>query len=325
MLVGIHENQSYEDSLDTYPLMRIVREFVGGEGPTDLAAKVSALTFPAFAAGLVPCVSFKPPIAVSSGGYDSELSRLRTYLETVSNPVWLAIYHEPEDNMSGAAYRDMFQYVRGFLQSRPNVTYVYSANSFTWRPGDTRTADPTPWGQVAADVFAVDAYSGRSWPLDSTMWEQSWWDRWFAMVNGRPWAVTERGWYSPDQDPARVASIRREAEGLANREVPYLPIGYVYWNTPGAEQDPGLLMPEATAAIQEGMELLAPTAPTPPTPAGHVVIDYGQPRRIVVDGVEFPWLTTGPVTVDVTPSGTPTVTITMPVTGVEIRNAPPVP
>jgi hypothetical protein len=298
-----------------------VRDFINGIAPTGLADKVAGLAKEPLSHGLVPCISFKPPVNTPSGSYNAELTKLRDYLKTVAQPLWLALFHEPEDNMSGTEYRDMFKYVRSFLQCGPNVVFVYAANAYAWRPKSSSTADPTPWGQVNADVFAIDIYSGRSWPLATTMWELPCWDRWFGMVNGRKWAVTERGWYSLTPNPDRVKTIYREVEELlAGVPVKRLPEAYIYWNTEGTEKDPALLMPEATQAINDCMAQLAPAQIVPPEDTGRVVVRYGNPHQLLIDGVEFPWKLTGDISVGLAPAGTPTVTLTLPATDVEIED-----
>lgn len=248
MKVGVHDWRSYDESMRVFPGMTQVREFVPGvrkPETTDLSQKIMRLAQPALDKGLTPWVSFKlDPTDVHQGRWDVQLSDVAS---EVPESVFLIPWHEPENDMSASEFTGMFDTVASRLKEYGGQQpVVYSAMAYQFRPGSASTNIAPDWFPETADIYAVDVYSGGTWPVDYILPEHPGFKRWNEkrlLVEerdgiSRPWAVTERGFITSDNHGARADTIRFEAAWIQDSDCS----AYIYWNTQGTEGNPDILL-----------------------------------------------------------------------------------
>lgn len=279
MLFGVHEGLTPAQTKERFPRVKLgPRLFAGAPMvPRDLVTKLVNQCGPTWDAGLIALWSFKPDInSVLSGAWDARLRELAQFIK--DNPdkkVWVIIWHEPENDMSASTYVRLFNRCHDVLKSvHPQLITVHSALTYRYREGG-EILDPSDW-LTKADVLAADVYSGRSFPLSATLPEHSGFKRWLAgLVGTRSYALTERGFIADDAHSAeRVDTMRREAHWLTNSVDGQRCIAYELWNTPGAENDPLIVLD--TAGEAAGVELMNAVTgfvpePTEPEPETHTV------------------------------------------------------
>lgn len=132
------------------------------------------------AAGRLPWISFKPPGCsgtgcsaweeVASGEHDAKLDALLLHLESLSEPVWLTMHHEPEGGDGGEPYPDdpggpvwhveMNRHVRQRMEALgvDNVALGLIVMGWTFDP----RAIPDPdvwWAGDVYDFLGVDTYA----------------------------------------------------------------------------------------------------------------------------------------------------------------------
>jgi hypothetical protein len=249
---------------------------------------------------MIPFISFKPRAGdVHAGLWTKHLRELAGFLAEIGHPTVPIVYHEPENDMAGETFAAMFNRCREELKSvYADLPICYSALAYRWRPStssNTGTTDPLPWTRVKADVYGVDVYSGETWPTDAILPEHPGFVRWYeTMIKpypGRKFTLTERGFQGDDS--VRAAAIAREAAWLVGRTDCE---GYIYWNTPGTENDDNwLLDPDGEAAVRYLIESTSPSIPpVPPQP---------EPPREYINLINYPGLSmhqpTGVVVADV--------------------------
>lgn len=82
-------------------------------------------------------LSVKPPsndiAGVAAGKYDAPIAALAATIPVGS---YFTMYHEPEDNMTGAQFTAMFkQSYKAAKGANPKITIGYVAMAYQWRPG----------------------------------------------------------------------------------------------------------------------------------------------------------------------------------------------
>lgn len=220
----------------------------------DLVKKMINACSATWAAGQTAVWSFKPdPNSVRSGAWRAPVQAVAAYLRDHPELATVVIpWHEPENDFATPEqYVSLFEAVAGWMRETwPAV--VLAQASLAYRYGNIKggisDADAPRW-RTSADIVCIDIYSGRTNPLATILPELASFQRWFTHVaeNGRRrWGVTERGWTITGNNgaAARAATIAREAAWLASLDTP--PEIYLVWNTPGAEDDKGLVL-DATA------------------------------------------------------------------------------
>jgi hypothetical protein len=285
---GIRDGRTPAVVTQRFPGVQVGREFVAGEiGAQDVRPKVDVLAAPWLAIGGQVYVSFKPRASdVSSGAWTPWLTKLGVWL--ADHPgVKVIIWHEPEDDMSGAVFASMFNRCRTDIKAGwQGATVAYSAMAYHWRKGGRAATSPTGWQQVVADEYLVDVYSGVSFPETAILPEHPGFLGWFDVMvkpkldRGEPvaWGMSERGFQAKDPN-VRAATIRREADWLATLSsgapTTQPPMLYLAWNTGGTENDADWIL-DATG--EEAMRYLISRmltmqdAPAPP-PADPTVPD----------------------------------------------------
>jgi hypothetical protein len=272
MRVGVHENYQGPDkttlaeTLSRFPQIDITREFEANPLPAqDLVHRITMRCAPIWIAGKSCAWSFKPLPAdvaehVKAAGLESK---------TV-----IVIWHEPENDVpkwfdSATDFVRYFNTVDRWLKSvDPSIVTSHAALGYRYaRMTDTQARE---W-VTHATVQSIDLYSGRSFPLAMTLGTSAGFARWKASrPAGSRWGVSERGWIAtPALSAERAASIRAEADWLAQLAPEDRPDYYIVWNTPGVERDPTIVLDEAgRMAVNAMFARLVPVASTLPSDAG---------------------------------------------------------
>ncbi len=169
-------------------------------------------------AGVLPFVSCKVPgswARVVQRPGRAWLDRLLDLLDAAGAPVWLAVHHEPENDVSARHqpedWRAMQRHVIARARRRaPSVTVVPVLMQWTFSPASGRR--PEDWLIPEADVLGVDVYN--QWRPDGRApWEE------FAALVGRvrtlvpdlPLVAPEIGCRADPADPLRAGNWIRTA------------------------------------------------------------------------------------------------------------------
>lgn len=263
---GVHDVRRPAELVAAFPGVRLTREFVPNvlSTPGSLIPRVRALLQPSWDAGLVPVWSLKlDPAQVMSGAWHSWVRELAEWLD-VHPANELVIWHEPENDPvhGGGAFVPYFNRIAALIRERTTrVPLIYASMAYQWLPGQRpgssvkgRTDNPAWWTGCAADLLCTDVYSGGSVPLGTTLAEHPGITRWLAGVVGpeADWGVTERGFLAPAgitmttaMAVTRADAIRREAAWLTGTAPGRRVRRYVYWNTPGTEGNPNIVLDKA--------------------------------------------------------------------------------
>jgi hypothetical protein len=233
-------------TLVRFPLARITREFEAGIlQPGDLIDRFEHRCRAVLDAGMDVVWSFKPDRrAVLTGQWRPFVEALARHLSTagLTARVVVAIWHEPENDMSAAAFVALFNQVHDWLTAvNPAIVTCHSALGYQYR--NMTMAQARAW-VTRAGVHAIDLYSGRSFPLATTLQTSAPFVIWAASrPAGARWGVSERGWIADAEHwPERVLAIDHEAEYLRTLTPAEQPDFYVVWNTVGVENDPKIVL-----------------------------------------------------------------------------------
>ncbi len=250
---GVPDDRSQEQVKAAFPGTVYTREFIPGvlSGPKSLVPAAERICRPSWNAGLTPMFSFKLNLSETAGGkWDGPLIELAQWLATQPDAKVIP-WHEPEDDMTGREFAVWFNRVAGKMRgANSRLKMVYAAMAYQWAMKSNgtssiggRTDTPGDWRAVEADVFAVDAYSGRSFQLTSILPQHPGFLRWMnQIVDGREYMVTERVFETATVHQERAYQIRREADWLLTHPVGPRCRAWLYWNTAGTEESASLLL-----------------------------------------------------------------------------------
>lgn len=248
VLPGICDWRTPEASLAKFPKLRLFRVFVPNVLPVGdyLVSKVGVACDLAWEAGMTPVVSFKlAPADVAAGKWDTKLTNLGKWLSQKPE-AWVVPWHEPENDLTAVEFVSMYNRIYSKIKSvNPSVKIGYVAMAYAWRSGDSRTANPAAWKPAKSDFFACDVYSGNSFPLTKILPEHPGFTRWRENIVGSgTYLIAERGFFAStsNQKIERALQIKREADWLISSELGKKCLAYMYWNTPGQENNQALVL-----------------------------------------------------------------------------------
>lgn len=258
MLAGIHTSTAVTARRGGLGRGNVGRDFTHNPiRATDLVRKMTAACAATWAAGKTAIWSFKPhPADVASGAFRPHVQALAAHLrDNPDKPTIVVIWHEPENDIPQwfAAPEDfvrLFNTVHDWLKAvHPGLLTMHCALGYRYADRIDITDAVAPRWRTRADINAIDAYQGRTFPLGQILPEHTGYRRWrkYVAADG-PLAVGERGFSAPPERYAeRVATMARELIWLLDQDV----AAYVIWDSEGNEQDPGLILDPSALAVGE--------------------------------------------------------------------------
>jgi hypothetical protein len=275
-LLGVHQKK---------PPPETAREFAGARGtrifvanvvkPMDLVKKLKIQCKDTWDAGQVAVWSFKPnPADVKSGAWRKPVEDLARYIKAhPEQKTAVIIWHEPENDMpkwfrTPEDFVKLFNTVAGWMTAvHKDIWTCHAALGYKYgvpvKNGGFDDKMAKRW-RTKARINTIDAYSGRTWPVDQILPEHPGYVRWRKCVAPTgDWGVTERGWTAKRKDfPLRSRTMDREFAWLKKLPEPARPVVYLVWATEGAENDPGLLLEEkGRASVKRGFKDVARKTP----------------------------------------------------------------
>jgi hypothetical protein len=258
--VGVHEQYqgatatTFARTASRFPRAEVTREFESGVlEPQDLIRRIEARCRPVWAAGKTAVWSFKPdPAAVDSGRWRPYIEALAQHIKDqgLQAQTVIVIWHEPENDVPkffnrAADFVRLFNTVHDWLKAiDPTILTSHAALAYAYR---NWTIGQAKGWVTKCDIHSVDIYSGRSFPLSTTIGNSKAFRTWKA---SRPanaaWGISERGWIATDaRSEERVASINAESDYLASLAPADRPDFFIVWNTEGTENDPTIILDDA--------------------------------------------------------------------------------
>src|SRR5690606_5316024 len=131
----------------------------------------------------------------AAGLHDAEIDYILRELDSVGSPVWLTIWHEPENDLAPgqtpATHVGMNRRVRQRMEAlgTKNITLVGILMSWTWDSRSGRNPEDW-WAPGIYDVLAVDHYRDGEASLVTSVWRSI---RQWAAQKGIDLAVGEWG------------------------------------------------------------------------------------------------------------------------------------
>jgi len=191
---------NFEASNSIIGPLRMRRTFVTPQTPatfpTDIANTDAAQDV---AAGIHPFLSVKgDPTQVANGDYDGVIAQLAQSFPS-DRQCWFTMWHEPENDMTGAQFVAMFQRFYSVAKTaNPALLIGPIFGIFKWASGQAATATPDDWwvGSSFCDFMSIDAY-WNTWrgatpqPLSNDPYFLRWYG--WASAKSKPLYVTERG------------------------------------------------------------------------------------------------------------------------------------
>lgn len=113
-------------------------------------------------AGRLPWVSVKTPAwaEMAAGAHDDEIDEMLLALDGLDGPVWLTVWHEPENDPGTAAdWRGMQVRVRQRMDALGTDNIAFAAVLMSWTYTDASGRDPEDWWVDGIwDFLGIDHY-----------------------------------------------------------------------------------------------------------------------------------------------------------------------
>lgn len=213
MLLGMDSPTGLEWSaaVTDYPGIKYTRDF-GVGSPTSLSTQTQG-KWPALPADATMHVSWK-------GNVES----LSTWLTSLTVPVYLSWYHEPEGDITAATFRSTCTRMVEIVNAHPNKNLILGNGPILTRFNlDEENVNPADWGYPGMTHYGVDCYqdqptAGAYW-LPSKMFDVSF-NKILAVYPGIRFWVPEFGITKLNSDSTgsgRAAAIETHVNYLKNR------------------------------------------------------------------------------------------------------------
>lgn len=256
-LAGVHATSAPAGVKAAFPGIRLTRPFINGvqQGPKSLITKAETACRASWDAGLLPTYSLKlDHDEVMAGRWDPFIGELAEW-HTGQPAAELILQHEPENDpaMQGGKFPPYFNHIAArFRAVNTAVPLLYAAMGYQWLPGPVNgtikgfTSRPADWQGVDCDRHMIDVYSGSSVPLATILPEHKGFQRWMEHVVGdRPYGVAERAFITATFYRARADTIQREKTWVVSDPVGRRCRRYLYFNSPGTENNPAIVLDTA--------------------------------------------------------------------------------
>jgi hypothetical protein len=250
--------------------------------------------------GRIPFLNWKLPSPwsrVTSGAEDAWIASRADAFKAFGSPVYLALHHEPENDLSFGSQSDYtaaWRHVVDIFRSRGvgNVAFVWTMMAWSFDPRSGENIDGWYPGDGYVDFVGADGYNwypgraGAQWTPFGQVFDQV---RSFAGGHGKPWMIVETG---AQEDPAtagRKGDWYRDMLATAKqwpdlKAIIYFDSNKIYpwWidssptsidgyravaNDPWFRPGQGTAPPPSPAPTQTPPPSPAPTQTPPPSPA----------------------------------------------------------
>lgn len=239
--------------------------------PDQLVARLDRAALPVVTAGMIPFLSFKPDVtATLAADLDQHFAAAARWVEGLGRPVYLTVWHEPENDLLAAAKGDYrgraknfvavftraYQVMKQIAAAQLCMGPVYMA--YQWRAAGVATANSVAldWRvpDGSRDFTGVDSYTSNwSWAGGATLERKADFQRWMTALNVAPSEVllVERGITGnapaagPDPAAAQAATLRADYDYLARLGAH----GLMVWNSGGASDDSSYLLTEPARVV----------------------------------------------------------------------------
>jgi hypothetical protein len=180
------------------------------------------------AANRLPWISVKTPPwrEVANGQHDAGIDELLKWLAAQPKPVWLTVWHEPENDLNMGTAADHVAMNRRVRQRMTalgvkNVTLALILMSWTWDSRSGRNPEEW-WGTGIYDILGLDPYNEKEDTLLKPVWAQI---RKWAQAKGVEIAAGEWGMRGTDAAAGQrvrdwyEAAVNSHADGQGARVV----------------------------------------------------------------------------------------------------------
>ncbi|MCP3802215.1 hypothetical protein NLX83_23380 [Allokutzneria sp. A3M-2-11 16] len=176
--------------------------------------------------------SAKPPENDIQGYIDGKYDgQLRALAKDLPPGTIFTVYHEPEDDMSGATFNLLMRKTIDVVKAaNPGVLVWYSAMAYQWETNSKgNVGSPAGWIDAAraADGVSLDVYaSPGDGPLrirDDKGFKR-WWDL-IKVPSGKPWGISERGIAAAHGEQRRIAVLKDDWAFVKERGAHH----FLYW------------------------------------------------------------------------------------------------
>lgn len=198
---------------------------------------------------VISFASVKPPSngsieydikGVADGKYDSDIRALAASFPK-DHTTYLTMFHEPENDMSGAQFVPMFKrFYKVVKAANPKIQVGTVHMSYQWRPStdpNLPTKNPDSWwvGAENTDFIGVDDYNNAIDDSDSKDDEvrssaktDKSFQRWYgwAKTKGKPLAVVEFGRFENKAKPATIVKDVQDTEKYLREQGFFM---FLYW------------------------------------------------------------------------------------------------
>ena len=199
---------------------------------------------------VISFASVKPPSSgsieydikgVADGKYDSDIRALAASFPK-DHVTYLTMFHEPENDMTGAQFVPMFKrFYKVVKAANPKIQVGTVHMSYQWRPStdpNLPTRNPDSWwvGAEYTDFLGVDDYNNAIDDKDSVKDEvrtsaktDKSFQRWYgwAKTKGKPLAVVEFGRYENKAKPETMAKDVQDTEQYLREQGFFM---FMYWH-----------------------------------------------------------------------------------------------
>ena len=178
-------------------------------------------------AGVLPVVCYKT----------QDASATASYVQSVTRPLWLIYYQEPEGNLSASDFLSQFATESALIraQNNSNVKVVMCGGGYQYRTGGNAAAGQylPPTSQV--DGYTVDLYQqqegdAEQWPTKG-LENFDRWVNWYGLVSGtgKMLGITEYGVDAPTSGDVSVRNARIQQDCAFLRTIPTPLTLWSYW------------------------------------------------------------------------------------------------
>jgi hypothetical protein len=185
---------------------------------------------------VITFLSVKPPTisGVAAGTYDAKLKSLAKSFPT-DHTTYLTMYHEPENDMTGAEFVAMFRrFYKVVKTANPNIKVGTVHMSYHWRPGADATETPADWwvGSAYTDFIGVDDYNDATTTNRTHAGDDPAFQRWYtwAAAKDKPLAVVEFGRLENPNDAGARADDLLDTEAWLKDHGFFM---FLYWQAIG--------------------------------------------------------------------------------------------